>query len=176
MGYVIVFIGMMIEGDAILFTASFLTHRGFFDFFDMALVIFSGVLIGDSLWYWFGMWLYRKSPFVHRWLERATKPFDAHLMDRPLRTIFISKFAYGLHHPLLMRTGVLGISYKRFLQFDVVSSLAWVVIVGGIGFFSSVSFFFARRYLRFAEVALLLGLLVFFFLWHFISKSTKAKL
>lgn len=170
------FVGMMIEGDAVLFSAAFLTHRGFFDFVNMAAIVVLGVLIGDSLWYWLGMWLDRKFPAVHRWLERATRPFDAHLVDRPLRTIFVSKFVYGLHHPLLMRAGVLGIAYKKFLKSDIISSAAWMVIVGGIGFFSSVSFFLARRFLRFAEVALLLGLLIFFFVWHFIAKSTKAKL
>ncbi len=53
-GYLVVFLAMMVEGDAALFAAAFLTHQGFFNLGVIIVVVFLGVLIGDLGWYWLG--------------------------------------------------------------------------------------------------------------------------
>lgn len=178
LGYAIIFFGMMIEGDGLLFTAAFLTHQGIFDVGDMAVVVLGGVLIGDSLWYWLGA-RFAGSPsfaFVSRWLERATARFDTHLSSRMFRTIFISKFAYGLHHPILMRAGAIGIPPRRFLKNDILATILWVAVVGGLGFGVSASFVALQRSLRFAERALVLGLFAFFFFEYLIRRRSRQQL
>lgn len=178
LGYAIIFLGMMIEGDGLLFTAAFLTHQGVFDPGDMAVVVLSGVLIGDVLWCWLGAWLAGSPSFasVSRWLERVTARFDTHLRGRMLRTIFVSKFAYGLHHPLLMRAGAIGIPTRRFLKNDVLATVAWVAVVGGLGYGVSASFVALQRSLRFAERALVLGLFIFFFFEYLVRRRSRRQL
>lgn len=176
LGYLFIFFGMLVEGDLVLFTAFFLTRQGFFDISDMVVTVFAGVLFGDVLWFWFGAWLAHSSSFAGRWSERLAKPFDGHIITRPLRTIFVSKFAYGVHHALLMRAGALGIPLRKFVTSDVISSFFWIGIVGGLGYFFSASYVLVRHYLRFVEGALLLGLVVFFALWHFVSLLSKKEL
>lgn len=175
LGYIFVFIGMVLEGDAVLFSAAFLTHQGFFDPGDMAFAVFGGVIIGDLLWYRLGASL-AVAGRISRWLERLTAPFDDHLRNRLVRTIFISKFAYGLHHPLLMRAGALALDFKSFFAGDLAAIFCWVLIVGGLGYISSASFALVRHYLRFTEIALLLGLVAFLAFWHFVAQRSKAKL
>lgn len=169
-GYLLVFLGMIVEGDAVLFTAAFLTHQRNFDFGDMLLIVFGGTLIGDILWYYFGFKLnnLQKFIFLRIWMDKISKPFDPQLHKRPLRTIFISKFLYGLHHIILMRAGNLKLPMKKYLQIDVVAIVFWVTIVGGLGYLSGISFSFLKRYLQFAEIMLVIVFLTLITLSHFI--------
>ncbi|MBI2054662.1 MAG: hypothetical protein HYT39_01010 [Candidatus Sungbacteria bacterium] len=170
--YIVVAIGMVFEGDIFLFTASFLTRSGFFDFAKMTTAVLGGLIIGDFMWYLAGVYL-RTTPhfgFVRTWVGRLTRRFDDHLMGRTGRTIFVSKFMYGIHHLLLMRAGMLGMNSDKYIRKDFWASLIWVAIVGGLGWFSSASFVYVRHYLRFTEIALLLALLGFLFLEFIISR------
>lgn len=174
LGYLLIFVGLLFEGEFILFTAAFLTHRGVFDFGDMFLVVISSVLIGDMGWYFLGRkYLNGSFSFLNRWVEKFVKPFDDHLVSRPLRTILIVKFTYGFYRATLLRCGSLKISLKEFFKADLVASIFWIAIVGGLGYGTSSLFLFLRHYLKFAEVALFFGLILFFALSSFISRRSK---
>jgi len=176
LGYFLVFIGMVVEGDAVLFAAAFLAHQGFFDFGDTLIIVASGVIIGDLAWYLLGARFNNSSTFVGRWVEKITASFDDHLKNSMFRTLFLSKLTYGMHHPLLMRAGMLDVGLKKFIKKDIWASAAWILVVGGLGYFSSYSFRLIRRYLRYTEFTLLLALLTFFIVRHFINLFSKKRL
>lgn len=171
-GYVFVFIGMIIEGDVLLFIAAFFTHQGIFDIGDMLVAVLAGTIVGDTLWYVLGFQLNNSFLFLKRWIDRIARPFDKQLRSRPFRTIFISKFIYGIHHALLVRAGSLKLPFKKFALVDLAAIVLWVATVGGLGYVSGSSFVFLKHYLRFAEFGLALGLVVLFILSHII-KSYK---
>lgn len=175
LGYLIIFLGMILEGETLLFITGFLTHGKLFDIGDVLLIAMSGVLIGDLFWYWLGKILDPAS-FLARRLEKIAVHFDRHLMARPFRTIFISKFAYGLNHALLLRAGALRIRTGDFIVSDFPAAILWVLAVGGLGYFSSASFFLVRHYLRFAELALLLGLIIFILIINLWRISLRSKI
>lgn len=170
LGYLLVFLGMIIEGDAVLFTAAFLTHQNNFDLGDMLFVVLSGTIIGDILWYYLGFKLNysKRFTFICAWMNKVSKPFDSQLHKRPLKTIFFSKFFFGLHHAILIRAGNLKLPLKKYLQTDAVAIIFWVMSVGGLGYLSGLSFSFFKHSLRFAEIALVIGFLVFLLIIHFI--------
>lgn len=170
LGYLLVFLGMTVEGDAVLFTAAFLTHQKIFDLGDMLLVVLSGTLIGDILWYYLGLKLNNslRFAFLRAWMDKISKPFDFQLHKRPFKTIFASKFLYGLHHAILMRTGNLKLPINKFLRIDAAAIVFWVMLVGSLGYVSSVSFSFFKHFLKFAEIMLAIGFLAFLLLIHFI--------
>lgn len=176
LGYILLFLGMIFEGDAVLFLAGFLTHQGFFEPIPMAATVLWGVIVGDNLWYSLGLKFKKSSFFLNRWARRITAPFDGHLLNKPMRTIFISKFTYGLNHAILVRAGELGIKWKHLEKGDILATLLWAAIVGGLGYFSSASFSLVKSYLRFTEIALLLGFLIFFGLEYLITEKTKKRL
>lgn len=179
LGYTLVFMGMMIEGDALLFTAAFLTHQQNFDLGDMLLIVLSGTFIGDLVWYYLGLKLNnsQRFTFLRAWMDKISKPFDYQLHQRPFKTIFISKFLYGLHHAILMRAGNLKLPIKKFMQIDAAAVVFWIMIVGGLGYLSSVSFSFFKHLLKFAEFTLVIGFLILVTLTHFIrlwaTKSSR---
>lgn len=174
--YLIIFLGMFVEGDIFIFITSFLLHQGFLNPLLAFTVAFIGVIVSDSFWYYFGVALKRHPSFLGRWIERATKTFDGHIVNRSFHTILISKFAYGAYHIILVRCGMLDLKYKSFIKYDFFSSLIWILIIGALGYIFSASFSLVRQYLHFAEIALLLGLIIFYFLHLFIEKMIKKKL
>lgn len=178
LGYLIVALGMIIEGDVILFSAAFLTHERFFNIWAMFPLALASVLIGDVLWYLLGANL-EKIYLIHRleqWIKRITERFDEHLKERTGRTLFISKFTYGFGHLMVVRAGMLGLKPKEFFQKNISATVAWALIVWSLGYFSSTPFLFARRYLHFTERALLIAVLTFFLLEYIFSRFWKKKL
>ena len=174
-GFLLVFLGMFIEGDIIIFISAFFAHEGFLPLAGLLLASFTGTITGDILWYFGGKKL-GCSSFICRLINKFTRPLDRHLIKSPFRTIFISKFSYGVHHGILTRAGMLGISFKKYLKYDIVSSAIWVSIITALGYGSGAYFSLFKRYLRFAEIAILLGVIIFLFAWHYVKKFLKKKL
>lgn len=172
LGYIVIFLGMMIEGDIFLFTAGFLANRGYFAIDMVLLAAFFGTLIGDNLWYVFGEMINENS-VLGRFITRLTKSFDDHLMGRTFRTMLITKFAYGIHRPILFRAGMLRLPFKKFIESDIIAIVPWVFLIGGLGYISSASFLLIRHYLRYTEVTLLFGLILFILISHIVSHISK---
>ncbi len=153
--------------------------KKFFDIGDLAFFVVTGTLMGDLFWYALGRRIGDHTnadsgiSFVARWAEKIAAPLDAHLLDRPRRTIFISKFAYGFHHALLVRLGMLRFPWRKLIKLDFIASVLWIFIVGGLGYFSGAAFFASKRYLRFVEAGVLLSLVFFLAVEHFVIKKWK---
>jgi len=176
LGYIIVFLGMMFEGDTFLFIASFLAHQGIFQPVPLFITALWGMILGDNLWYSIGFKLRNAGTFLNRWAEKLAQPFDEHLKNRPLRTIFLSKFTYGVGHAIFFRAGNIRIRWGKLEQSDILATIFWMAIVAGLGYFSGASFSYAKQYLRYGEVAILIGLIIFLGLEYLITKKTKRKL
>lgn len=178
LGYAIIFFGMIIEGDILLFTAGFLTHQGYFDIGPVLILVFLGAIIGDSIWYVLGKLISEKELFlkVKKFIEKATSPFDAHLKNRPVRTLFISKFAYGLCKPIILKAGTIKISFEKFIKTDLAATFMWIFLVGGLGYLSSASFLAVRHYLKYTELSLFLGIAIFILISYVVTKISKKEL
>jgi len=175
-GYLAAFIGMIVEGDAFLFAAAFITQSGVFNPFIMWATLVSGAVIGDVLWYKLGHRLENSESRPVRWIGRIAKPFDQRLVSRPIHTLFVSKFVYGIHHAIVMRAGALSVNLREFIRYDTISSVLWVTIIGGLGYFSGASFIYVRHSIRFAEVGLLIALVVFITLERLVAWQMKKRL
>ncbi len=176
LGYALIFLGMIIEGEAILFTVAFLTSIGFFDIGDTLFFSFSGLIIGDILWYFLGKNYISKYPKIKDWVDRFAKPVDRHLLDRPFRTILLTKFVYGVHHAVLMRAGMFEMNFRKFLKNDLLAITIWFPVIWCLGYFGSIPIIHSKKSLRFAEVVLIAGLIIFFSVEHLIKKSVEKKL
>jgi len=176
LAYVIIFLGMIVEGDAFVFATAFLAHQGAFEPIAAFFVLFAGVLVGDVLWYKLGKRAKNSSFFFVRWANHITAPFDAHLKERTFRTLFVSKFLYGFHHPTLMRAGNLGLPLKNLMRKDVTATFGWILAVGSLGYAFSASLALVKHYLHLTEIALVAGILGFFTLKRIASLFLKREL
>ena len=168
--YLLIFAGMIIEGDVVLFAAAFLAHQKILDIGDTFIIVLFGTIIGDMLWYLAGLRLNNSFLFLKRWADKIAQPLDGQLINHPFKTIFISKFIYGIHHAILFRAGTIKIPFRRFAVLDLPAIIIWVVIIGVLGYGAGVSFLSLKHYLQFAEFGLAASLFLFFMLLHFIKK------
>lgn len=174
--YTALFFVLLVEGDLALFTAGYLSHGGYLDLGDTAFVAIAGVLIGDLLWYALGASLGRFFPAANRWVERVTRPVAGRAASQPLGTLLITKFTYGFHRPFLLRAGALRMPLATFLRADLFASVLWMVVIGALGYVAAASFSHLQRYVRFAEVGLALGMLLFWALSIALTRLTRREL
>lgn len=173
LGYILIFLAMVFEGDIALFTAAFLTNLGLFDPGDALVTALLGVLIGDWLWYEAGKHIHRLPAFLATRVEKLAAPFDEKIKVRPFRILLLTKFAYGIHHLILLRSGASGLRLSRFFAADLPASLIWVAVVGSLGYFFGASLFGAERYLKFGEVGILAGVILLFIAEKLIRRFSR---
>lgn len=175
LGYFLIFIGLALEGDTALFIASFLTYHGFFDVGKFFLTAFSGAIIGDVFWYWLGRRINNSSSFINKITNRI-KFADDHLINRLPHTIFVSKFVYGIHHLIILRAGALNVDLKKLIRYNLLPTLLWILLIGGLGYIFGASFTLIKKYVKFVEIGLLIALIIFFIIEKFIKKRSEKKL
>lgn len=176
LAYVAVFLAMVIEGEISLFTVAFLTHREVFTLETVIPIVIGGALAGDLFWYWLGWRLKQDSLWGMR-VAKVSRHFDNHLSARPMHAIFLSKFTYGFNRLVLVRAGMQRLQSREFLKSGFVAVLLWIAIVGAAGYASGAAYILVKRYLKYAEVGFLVGLVLFFLLWKFVlARELKKKL
>lgn len=172
LGYGIVFLGMIFEGDAILFAAVFLAREGFFSLKTVIAIVLSGVIIGDLFWYWLGTIANRSHPRIKQWVTRLAAPLDNQLTNRPFHCFLLSKFIF-IGHGVIARAGMVRMPMRKFISSDIPATLIWIIAVGSLGYFSSISLALLRRYLRFAELSLLFSLALFLLIMHIVKHYSR---
>jgi membrane protein DedA with SNARE-associated domain len=176
LGYLLGVVGMLIEGDITWFTLAFLTSQGFFNLWLMLPIVFFGMLVSDLSFFFIGRSIEHLPSFIKIWSLKIAEPFDRHIAKRPNQTLIISKFAYAVHKPILVRMGMTNKSYREFIKQDIPAVCIGVVVIGSLGYFSGLSFFLVQQYLRYAEVGLLIGLIIFFVAIKLLTKYSIKKL
>lgn len=166
---------MLFEGEVTLFTVAYLTHHGYFDLPDIAPIVIAGVIAGDLMWYELGKHVF-KSPFLDKWLGRASKKLDEQIQKSPGRAIFISKFTYGLHRLTLIRSGFLNVPFFKFFRADLLSSLIWIILIGALGFAASAGIKLFVHLLKYAEIGLAAAVLIFLLAEQWFGRKAREKI
>lgn len=127
-GYLIVFLGAMVEGESIILPAGGLAHEGFLYLPKVILVAFLGTLIADQSLYYlgrrYGKALLEKKP---QWQTRAERGFRL-LKQYDNIYILSFRFIYGIRiiSPLII--GASGVSPKRFTVLNFIAAIIWSVL------------------------------------------------
>lgn len=175
-GYVLFTLGIIVEGDAVLFTAGFVSHQGIFNPILMFVWLLAGGTVGDILWYKLGEFLEPYDNRVVRWLKTVTNPLGRHLLEHPKKSLFLSKFLYGVNHAILCKAGALHIPLKRFIRDDLPANIFWILIIGGLGYASSAGVVHIRHSIRYAELGLVVGLILLMIISRIFTHYFKKKL
>ena len=175
LGYALLFIGMVVEGEVVLLAAVFLSQTGHMQLPYVLLVSFFGMVIGDSLWYWFGHYLDRFL-FAKKIANGILPALDKHLQTRPTLSIFVAKFIYFLHRIVLVRARPCGIPFKKFFTADLVAIIAWIFTSTVLGIFFAASFSLLKGYIKYAELGLLLVIIILIAGEHYLSLYYKKRL
>lgn len=137
-GYIFLLLGLTIEGEVVLLTASLVAYLLGYSMPVFLLAAIICTLAGNHLWYFLGRLL--KGDFVEKYGKFIFLPparyiyLKKYLSQNGKSTLFFSKFMYGIGHVSIMAAAVLGMKYKQFLKFDTLATSAWVFFNVGIGF------------------------------------------
>lgn len=136
-GYFLLFFAMVLEGEVFLIVAGILAHLHAFHVTNVLLIAFSGVTLGNILWYALGTTLNKKAfmqPLITR-AEKAVKFVLPDFTERPFKSIFFSKFIYGVNRASVLIAGVLKVPLGIFIKAELLASILWVAIYTSLGYF-----------------------------------------
>jgi membrane protein DedA with SNARE-associated domain len=159
-GYPALFLGTFLEGEVVALVAGYLTHRGYFEFSWVVLIVSVGTIIGDNLYFYLGRTkgksFLEKRPNWHRRVKKINR-----LLKRYQMLLALSyRFLYGLRIVTPFALGMSDLSAKQFAVLSIVSVFVWAILVisGGYAFGHFLNAFIAdiRKY----EIWFLISLVV----------------
>ncbi len=166
-GYVGVFLIVFLEsgiffalpGDSLLFTAGLLASTTGMDLYILIPLIFLGTFLGGMAGYSIGINLeYLKR---YRFFRKILKPEHIDLAHKFLEkhgkaAIIISRFVPIVRTSMPIVAGIAKMRYSRFIQYSLVSSLLWSLIVTSSGFLLGRTFPWIKDYLSHAIILVVL--------------------
>lgn len=160
--YLVIFLGTFIEGEIVLIAGGILVYEDHLNFTVLVMIATSAAVIGDNFFFWFGRSrrLGTKHPMTNRLLnfigqQRLFKG-EEFVRRHGGKSVFLIRFLYGLRFAGAMTAGYLGMGLGRFFLFNLIGSLTWALIIGGIGYLFGQSLEAVARGVRLAEIGLLL--------------------
>jgi membrane protein DedA with SNARE-associated domain len=168
-GYLAVFAGTFLEGEAILIAAAFFASVGLLDVYAVALVAFAGAWSGHIFWFWlgrrYGVRILERFPSMKRHFGAGVRVFERY----GAAAIIITQWLYGLRITCAVIVGMSKISILKFLVYEAVSCALWTVIVtaGGFYFGRAVEAVVGRvEHIEKYGLAVILLVAFGFWLWH----------
>lgn len=174
-------LGLPLPGETVLMFASFLArkHAGL----HLQWVIPVGIgaaVMGDNLGYWLGR---RFGKTLIRWAKKILRLDDEdvktarHLIaTHGGRTIFFSRFIFGLRTIAGPMAGSLGMEWKRFFKFNLLGAVSWVTAISLAGYAFANEFQSLLGYIEKASWGLAGGLLLTgYLIWRRQKKQYQQK-
>ncbi len=133
-GLIVVYLGVIIEGDSVLLAAGFLAHQGVLHPLGVFLAAFAGSLTGDQVLYYVGRYA-RDSRFVKR---QSSKPAFVRVLDLITRhrVLFILsfRFIYGVRTISPIAIGIAGVPPLLYTALNVTAAAVWAALITTIGY------------------------------------------
>ncbi|HEY2380291.1 MAG TPA: phosphatidylglycerol lysyltransferase domain-containing protein [Terriglobia bacterium] len=172
-GYVLLFAGVIVEGEAVLVAGSLLASRGYFNIGTVALVALAANTLSAQFYYtaarvrgrrWFEAKFPKNSPY------RRIIDWVAH---RDNWVLLISRFVFGFRIVIPAACGAFGMPAARFTVINVIAGLLWVVPISVAGYYFGeelTGFLRGARHYTLTALVGGLGILAVFFAWRHIQR------
>lgn len=134
-GYLAVFVGTFLEGEAILVMAGFFAERGYLNIFTVTGVGFVGAYLGHIFWFWLGrahgMRMLDRFPKMKLHFGKSIRMFERY----GAAAIIITQWLYGLRITCAVVIGISRISILKFLIYEAISCLFWAIVIAFAGYY-----------------------------------------
>jgi membrane-associated protein len=132
------FFGFFLPGDSLLFTAGFIASQGVFNLPLLMVLLSIAAITGDSVGYWsgekFGRRLFTNEQSFWRnprRLEAAHAFYEKH----GGKAIVLARFIPAVRTFVPIAAGMAGMSYRKFLMWNVLGGIGWVVSMTAGGYY-----------------------------------------
>lgn len=179
-GYWILFPLAFFEGPITAFIAGTFVALGYFNIVSAYGIMLLGDLLPDVAYYLFGRYGEKKTLISRYAVKMGIKEehFDAirRLWQKhPGKTMFFSKLAYGLSTPFLVSAGLVGMSFRRFVQYAFPITIIQYGILLALGYYFGNSFKFVSEGVEIVQVATG-GVVVVVVAYYFLTRYMRQKL
>jgi phosphatidylglycerol lysyltransferase len=154
-GYVLLFGGVILEGEAFLLTAAFLAHRGIFHLPTVVAVAIAATMFGDQVYY------QAARARGRAWLERrkGVRARYNRIIDMTARRgpwlLLVSRYTFGFRIVIPAACGAVGMPAGLFTFVDFVAVAVWALLTGALGYYGGAA---VARYLHdFKQIVVWLG-------------------
>jgi membrane protein DedA with SNARE-associated domain len=134
-GYLAVFFGSLLEGDALILIGSFLAHAGKVN---LCLVLICGIVgtwISDTLWFMLGRYSNSKMLENWVWLHQLSNR-SVHVVSRRPRLMSLTlRFMYGLRMIIPFSLGKSTLPFHVFTFYNSIGIIIWAFLLSAIGYF-----------------------------------------
>jgi lysylphosphatidylglycerol synthetase-like protein (DUF2156 family)/membrane protein DedA with SNARE-associated domain len=169
-GYLILFLGVVVEGEAFLIAGSFLASRGYFSLVTVMLVALAANALSAQFYYtaarvrgrgWFDSRFPETSPYrrIINWVGRRTNWL-----------LLMSRFLFGFRIVIPAACGAFGMPVTRFVFLNILAGILWAVptALAGYYFGASVGEWFrnARQYTMVLAIVVAVGIVLFLAVRH----------
>lgn len=142
--YLILFLVLFIEtglvffpflpGDSLLFIAGTLSAQHLLNIYILFIILAIAAIAGDSANYWLGSF-FGKKVFIRfinkKYLDRTEAFYEKH----GSKAIFLARFIPFIRTFAPFVAGVGKMNYTKFLFYNVIGGVSWVVLFLGLGYF-----------------------------------------
>jgi phosphatidylglycerol lysyltransferase len=134
-GYVLLFGGVIVEGEAFLLTAAFLAHRELLHLPTVLAVAVAATMLGDQVYYQAGRARGRA------WLERrkGVRARYARVIELTARRgpwlLLVSRYTFGFRIVIPAACGAGGMSPVLFTVVDFVAVAVWAALTAALGYY-----------------------------------------
>jgi membrane protein DedA with SNARE-associated domain len=162
-GYLALFIGTALEGEAVLLSAAIAAQMGYLSFPLVVLIAWIGGISGDHFFYILGRYKGDRIIGSKHFMTNRIKNLITVIEQRRVPFILGIRFMYGLRMVAPFAIGVAGIRVRSFTLLNACSGLIWSVTfaVAGYAFGVTIVSFFADPLKKIVLIAGTLALVGF---------------
>lgn len=128
-GYIVLFLGSILEGDGTLAIAAFLAHRGYFSLsLVLGVATLASVLANEGLYH--AAKLKGSASFEGPRYTRLRQWVG----ERSGLLLLLSRFLWGFRVVIPAACAVVGMTHKRFFFLNLTGAVVWSLVIGLIGY------------------------------------------
>jgi membrane protein DedA with SNARE-associated domain len=163
--YLLILLGMVIEGEVVVVLAGIFTHLGSLNIFWVILFIIIGGGLKSFFGYGLGYYLQKNhsdKKFLLR-TEKRVNYFLPNFINKPFLSLFLARFLIlGMHSFALIYAGYKKIKLRTFIKAEAISILVWSIVMLSIGYFFSYTALSISHDIRKFLVIILICFIAFF--------------
>ncbi len=124
-----------LPGDSLLFATGALVAMGTLNLYWLLGLLISAAILGDTLNYWIGRSIGQRAHSLS-WVnqQHLDKAQDFYQTYGP-KTIVLARFVPIVRSFAPFVAGIGEMSYAKFISFNMIGGVAWVLVCGGAGYF-----------------------------------------
>ncbi|MEW5907898.1 MAG: hypothetical protein AB1643_01820 [Patescibacteria group bacterium] len=133
--YIIIFLGVFLEGEFVLILGGILSRNGYLDILDLVIFSFLAVAIHDIVYWHIGSHLAKtnKKRFLFINLEKLENLLEKLKINSGLY-IFISKFTWNFNRIVLMASGYIKTPLKKMFIYSLPANFIWSITFVSLGY------------------------------------------